>query len=124
MSAAEAPELVSRPPSSGLRWVFLAVCGALLAILSVSGFLAARYLSKMYARELAITQALEERAQMLSGLWLSIQRYNQAVEQYVAETQRGSGGAIAKAARSAHARDRLGFEKLPRRARFLRGRFI
>jgi signal transduction histidine kinase len=87
VSAAEASEQASRPPSSGLRWVFLAVCGALLAILSLSGFLAAHYLSKMYARELAITQALEERAQMLSGLWLSIQHYNQAVEQYVAETQ-------------------------------------
>ena len=87
MSAAEPSEQASAPPSSRLRWVFLIVSVALLAILSLSGLLAVRYLDKMYARELAITHALEERAQMLSGLWLSIQRYNQAVEQYVAQTQ-------------------------------------
>ena len=80
-------EPASRPPSSKLRWVFLTICGALLAILSVSGLLAFHYLRQMYARELAITQALEERAQMLSGLSLSIQRYNQDVQKFVTAAQ-------------------------------------
>ena len=85
--AAAAAQLDSLPPSSKVRWLFLGVCGALLALLLISGVLAARYMAKMHAQELAVTGALAERAQMLSGLWLSVQSYNQAVQQFVAEAQ-------------------------------------
>ncbi len=85
--AAEASQLELAPPSNKVRWLFLGVCGALLALLLVSGVLSVRFLAKMQSQELAVTRALAERAQMLSGLWLSIQTYNDAVQQFVAETQ-------------------------------------
>ena len=74
------------PPSSKLRWLLLCVSALLLAILLVSGVLAVRFLSEMHAQELAVTRALAERTRALSGLWLSIQSYNQAVQQFVAQT--------------------------------------
>jgi len=86
--AAATAQLDSLPPSSKVRWLFLGVCGALLALLLISGVLAARYMAKMHAQELAVTGALAERAQMLSGLWLSVQSYNQAVQQFVAEAKK------------------------------------
>jgi signal transduction histidine kinase len=73
------------PPSSSLRWLFLCVSALLLAILLASGFLAVRFLSEIHAQELAVTRALAERTQALSGLWISIQSYNQAVQQFVAQ---------------------------------------
>ena len=36
----------------------------------------------------AVTRALAERTHTLSGLWLSIQSYNQAVQQFVAQLRR------------------------------------
>jgi signal transduction histidine kinase len=86
------------PPSSTLRWLFLSVSALLLALLLVSGVLAVRFLSEMRAQELAATRALAERTRVLSGLWLSIQSYNQAVQQFVAQTA---------AERDAEARRRL-----------------
>ena len=74
------------PPSSVLRWVFLSVSVLLLAILLLSGVLAARFLSAMRREELAATRALAERTRALSGIWLSIQSYDQAVQQFVAQT--------------------------------------
>jgi signal transduction histidine kinase len=74
------------PPSSKLRWLLLSVSAFLLALLLVSGFLAVRFLSEMHTQELAVTRALAERTQSLSGLWLSIQDYNQAMQQFVAQT--------------------------------------
>src|SRR5665213_4557593 len=85
------PDLARTPGvarGSKVRWLFLGVCGALLALLLISGVLAVRYMGKMHAQELAVTGALAERAQMLSGLWLSVQNYNQAVQQFVAEAQK------------------------------------
>ncbi|HUO29333.1 MAG TPA: sensor histidine kinase [Bryobacteraceae bacterium] len=73
--------------SSRLRWLFLGVCGFLLALLGLSGVLAVRLLGQMHAQELAVTHALGERAQMLSDLLFSVQKYNQAVQQLVAETK-------------------------------------
>ena len=70
----------------------------LLALLLVSGALAARFLSAMRAQELAATSALAERTRALSGLWLSLQSYDQAVQQFVAKTA---------ADRNAEARRRL-----------------
>src|ERR1039458_2876453 len=74
------------PPSSTLRWLFLWVSVLLLALLVVSGALAARFLSAMRTQELAATRALAERTRTLSGLWLSLQSYDQSVQQFVAQT--------------------------------------
>jgi signal transduction histidine kinase len=74
------------PPSSKLRWLFLCVSGLLLALLLASGVLAVRFLSEVRTQELAATRALAERTRALSGLWLSVQSYNQAVQQFVAQT--------------------------------------
>jgi len=74
------------PPSSRLRWLFLCVSVFLLALLLVSGVLAVRFLAEMRTQELAATRALAERTRALSGLWLSIQSYDQAVQQFVAQT--------------------------------------
>jgi signal transduction histidine kinase len=75
------------PPSSKLRWLLTGVCGALLALLLLSAVLAYHFLGELHAREMAVTRALSERTQMLAGLWLSIQDYNQAVQQFVAQAQ-------------------------------------
>lgn len=85
--AADGSQLESALPSSRLRWLFLGVSGALLAFLLGSGVLAIRFLVAMHDQELAITHALAERAQMLSGLSLSIQSYNSSVRQFVAEAR-------------------------------------
>ena len=74
------------PPSSKLRWLFLSVSVLLLALLLVSRVLAVRFLSEMRSQELAATRALAERTRALSGLWLSVQSYDQAVQQFVAQT--------------------------------------
>jgi hypothetical protein len=93
------------PPSSVLRWLFLCVSVLLLALLLVSGVLAVRVLSEMRNQELAATRALAERTRALSGLWLSIRGYDQAVQQFVAQTA---------ADRDAEARRR--FRPLPQRS--------
>src|ERR1039458_2386275 len=74
------------PPSSRLRWLFLCVSVFLLALLLVSGVLVVRFLSEMRIQEVAATRALAERTRALSGLWLSIQSYDQAVQQFVARS--------------------------------------
>ena len=74
------------PPSSKLRWLFLCVSGLLLALLLASGVLAVRFLSEVRTQELAATRALAERTRAISGLWLSVQSYNQAVQQFVEQT--------------------------------------
>ena len=74
------------PPSGTLRWLFLCVSGLLLALLLASGVLAVRFLSEVRTQELAATRALAERTRALSGLWLSVQSYNQAVQQFVEQT--------------------------------------
>jgi signal transduction histidine kinase len=74
------------PPSGRLRWLFLCVSLFLLALLLLSGVLVVRFLSQMRTQELAATRALAERTRALSGLWLSIQSYDQAVQHFVAQT--------------------------------------
>jgi len=64
----------------------LSVSVLLLALLLVSRVLAVRFLSEMRTQELAATRALAERTSALSELWLSIQGYDQAVQQFVAQT--------------------------------------
>jgi signal transduction histidine kinase len=75
------------PPSSRLRWLFLSVSALLLALLLVSRVLAVRFLSEMRTQELAATRTLAERTRALSALWLSVQSYDQAVQQFVAQTE-------------------------------------
>ena len=75
------------PPSNKLRWLFLGVCGFLLALLALSGALAMRFLGEIHAQERIITHTLADREQLLSDLLLSIQKYNQAVQQVMAEAK-------------------------------------
>jgi signal transduction histidine kinase len=74
------------PPTGKLRWLFLWVSVLLLALLLGSGVLVVRFLAEMRTQELAATRALAERTRALSGLWLSVQSYDQAVQQFVAQT--------------------------------------
>ncbi len=83
--AAEAAWVESAPHSRTLRWLLLFVCVALLSILLVSGAMAIRILGEMHAQQQVVTHALAARTQMLSGLLLSIQSYDQAVGQFVAQ---------------------------------------
>ncbi len=85
-NAAEAAPPEPDPPSSRLRWVILAVSGALLSLLLVSGALAIHFLREMHAQQQTVTHALSERTQMLAGVWLSVQKYNEAVRQFVSES--------------------------------------
>ena len=75
----------SAPRSGPVRWLVLCTFGALLAILLGSSALAIRYLGDMYAQQQAVTRTLAERAQALSSLALSLQQYNEAVQQLVAQ---------------------------------------
>ena len=74
------------PPSSKLRWLFLCVSVFLLALLLVSRILAVRFLSEMRTQEMGAARALADRTRALSALGLSIQSYDQAVRQFVAQT--------------------------------------
>lgn len=86
-SAGEVSRLDPGPPSNKLRWLFLGVCGFLLALLAASGFVAIRFLGEIHAQEQTITHTLADRAQLLSDLLLSVQKYNQAVQQVVTEAK-------------------------------------
>jgi signal transduction histidine kinase len=79
--------LETTPPSNKLRWLFLGICGFLLALLAVSGVIATRFLGEIHTHELRVTHALAERAQLLSDLLLSVQTYNQAVQQVLTQTK-------------------------------------
>jgi len=59
----------------------------LLSLLLASGALAIHILDAMHAQQQLVTHALAARTQMLSGLLLSIQSYNQAVGQLVAQEE-------------------------------------
>jgi signal transduction histidine kinase len=84
-SVVEVPRLDPAPPSNRLRWFFLGVCGFLLALLAVSGLLAIRFLGEIQTQERNVTHALAERAQLLSDLLISVQKYNQAVQEVLTE---------------------------------------
>src|ERR1700733_8747231 len=79
--------LETTPPSNKLRWLFLGVCGFLLALLAASGVIAIRLLGEIHAQELRVTHTLAERGQLLSDLLLSVQTYNQAVQQMLTLAQ-------------------------------------
>lgn len=86
-STVEAAEAEPGSPSNKLRWLFLVVCLFLLALLAVSGAIAIHYLGQTQRQERAISHTLAERGQLLSDLLLSIQKYNQAVQQVVVEAK-------------------------------------
>jgi signal transduction histidine kinase len=73
------------PVSGRLRWILAIVCAFLLALLLLSGIFAVRFLDEMHSREREVTRALMDRTELLSSLWVSIQNYNEAVEQFVAQ---------------------------------------
>ncbi len=75
------------PPSNKLRWLFLGVCGFLLALLAASGVIAIQFLGEIHVQELRVTHTLAERAQLLSDLLLSVQTYNQAVQQALTQAK-------------------------------------
>jgi len=74
------------PPSSALRWLFPLVSVVLLALLLMSGVLTVRFLSELREQEIGATHALAERTRALSGLWLSIQSYDRAVQDFVEQS--------------------------------------
>jgi signal transduction histidine kinase len=86
-NAAEAAALESASPSGRLRWFILAITAFLLALLLGSGILAIRFLRELHDEQQNVTHALVARTQTLSGLWLSVQAYNDAVRRYVAEAK-------------------------------------
>jgi hypothetical protein len=114
-AGAAGPE--TAPGSSRLRWLLLFVSVALLSLLLASGALAIHILDAMHAQQQLVTHALAARTQMLSGLLLSIQSYNQAVGQLVAQEEADRDQASAPAPRSAHRRNRFRIEELPKRPR-------
>ncbi|HEY7390578.1 MAG TPA: sensor histidine kinase [Bryobacteraceae bacterium] len=73
------------PLSGRLRWILAIVCAVLLALLLLSGIFAVRFLDEMHSREREVTRALMNRTELLSSLWVSIQNYNEAVGQFVAQ---------------------------------------
>jgi signal transduction histidine kinase len=73
------------PLSGRLRWLLAIVCAVLLALLLLSGIFAVRLLDEMHSREREVTRALMQRTELLSSLWVSIQNYNEAVQQFVVQ---------------------------------------
>jgi signal transduction histidine kinase len=53
--------------------------------------MAIHFLRDMHAQEVSAAHALVERTQMLFGLWISVQGYGKAVEQFVLEASTGKG---------------------------------
>ena len=71
------------PLPSGARWVLPAVFAGLLILGVVSGAEAMRILNAMHTGELTARRAISERTQTLSGMWLTIQIYDEAIQRYV-----------------------------------------
>jgi hypothetical protein len=69
------------PTHIRFRLLLIVVCGSLLAV--ASGPVAIQLRRSVHAQELAIAHTLADRTQMLVGLWVSVQEYRQAVEQFV-----------------------------------------
>jgi len=70
-------------PSHRVRWVLVGAFLGLLGLIFVAGVAATRTLAEMHRQEQAARRALAERAQTLSGLYLSIQVYNESIQRYV-----------------------------------------
>jgi signal transduction histidine kinase len=70
-------------PSQGVRWVLLGAFLGLLLLLFVCGANATRTLNQMHQQEQSARRALADRAQALSGLYISIEVYNESMQRYV-----------------------------------------
>jgi len=73
------------PPSSKLRWLFLCVSVLLLALLLVSGSWLSAFSRKCTLKNWRPLARWRADARAIR-LWLSIQGYDQAVQQFVAQT--------------------------------------
>lgn len=80
--------LPERPPATiRLRWLILIVCSALMMLMLGSGLVAVRLFGEIRTQQEAVSHALAVRTEMLSRLWIAIQSYNQAVQQFVTRTK-------------------------------------
>jgi signal transduction histidine kinase len=87
VDALDDERLGAAPMAGKLRWLLIVMSGALLALLLASGVLAVRFLSEIQARQQAVTNALLGRTELLQDLWLSTQRYNEAVREFVVHAE-------------------------------------
>jgi signal transduction histidine kinase len=70
-------------PSRRLRWVLLGAFVGLLALLFVSGAAATRTLREMHQQEQEARRIQADRAQTMSGLYISIEVYNNDIGRYM-----------------------------------------
>src|SRR5580698_6423322 len=70
-------------PSPRLRWVLLGTFLALLALIFISGAAAIRTLREMHRQEQDARLIMAERGQQLSGLFVSVEVYNQTIGRFV-----------------------------------------
>src|ERR1035441_4743967 len=71
-------------PSHRLRWVLLGAFLGLLGLILISGAAASRTLKRMQQQEQLARRDVAERTRNLSGLYLSIEVYNEAIQRYAA----------------------------------------
>src|ERR1039458_8955083 len=71
-------------PSHRLRWVLLGAFLGLLGLILISGAAASRTLKRMQQQEQLARREVADRTRNLSGLYLSIEVYNQAIQRYAA----------------------------------------
>jgi signal transduction histidine kinase len=67
-----------------LRWVLLGAFLGLLGLILISGAAASRTLKRMQQQEQLARRDVAERTRNLSGLYLSIEVYNEAIQRYAA----------------------------------------
>jgi signal transduction histidine kinase len=71
-------------PSNGLRWVLPGAFLGLLGLILISGVAASRTLHQMQQQEQLARRDVADRARNLSGLYFSIEGYNEAIQRYAA----------------------------------------
>src|ERR1039457_4468023 len=71
-------------PSQRLRWVLLGTFLGLLSLILISGAAASRTLKRMQQQEQLARRDVADRTRNLSGLYLSIEVYNEAIQRYAA----------------------------------------
>ena len=71
-------------PSHRLRWVLLGALLGLLGLILISGAAASRTLKEMQQQEQLARREVADRTWNLSGLYLSIEVYNETIQRYAA----------------------------------------
>src|ERR1017187_736985 len=74
-------------PSHRLRWVLLGALLGLLGLILISGAAASRTLQRMQQQEQLARRDVADHTRNLSGLYLSIEVYNEATQAYAACTE-------------------------------------